>query len=319
MLRDIRNLDLNLLKVLHALIEERSVTRAANRVGLTQPAVSGILLRLRESFGDPLLVRAHRGMVPTNRALELEPAIRQVLADIEGLLHPHQFDPSTTRFTLTMAASDYALSVVLEPFFATLRRLAPGIKTVVHQLSRSSVAQELEGGSVDIALMAAVTEADLHVRNLFEEQFVCAMRDDHPAARLPMSLDVFCSLDHALVAFDGGFGGLTDQALAAAGRERRVVLSVANFLLLPAILQSTDVIAVTPARLVEHHPRLRLRKPPIEVPGFALAAAWHERTHHDPSLAWVRSILADVCSAMRGPREGIGDALNKEGEQPWTS
>lgn len=304
MQRDIKSLDLNLLKVLHALIEERSVTKAASRVGLTQPAVSGILLRLRESFGDPLLVRAHRGMVPTSRALELGPAVRRVLADIEGMLQPSLFDPGSAEFTLTLAASDYALSVVLQPFFAALRQKAPGVRTVVHQLSRSLVASQLEAGTVDIALMAAASEPELHVTDLFEERFVCAMRDGHPAAQRSMSLDLFCSLDQALVAFDGGFDGLTDKALAAVGRKRRVVLSVANFLVLPTIIHSTDVIAVAPVRLVADLPGICLRDPPVDLPGFALSAAWHERSHHDPALSWARSLLVDACAPFRhdGPK-----------------
>lgn len=310
MARDIRTLDLNLLKVLNALIEERSVTRAANRLGMTQPAISGILLRLRDSFGDPLLIRAHRGMVPTSRALELAPAVRRVLADIESLLQPPSFDPASAEFTLSIAASDYALSVVLEPFFASLRRQAPGARTVVHPLSRSTIARQLESGAVDIAIMAEATEPDLHVRSLFDERFICAMREGHPAAEAAWSLDLFCSLDQLLVSFDGGFEGMTDRALGAIGRQRRVVLSIASFLVLPTILRSTDVIAVAPARLVSNAPGLLARTPPFEIPGFTLSAAWHERSHRDPALAWTRSLLAEACEGLdRGARHEATEAL----------
>jgi DNA-binding transcriptional LysR family regulator len=294
-MRDIKTLDLNLLKVLNALLEERSVTRAAARLGLTQPAVSGILLRLREGFGDPLLVRAHRGMVPTGRALELAPSIRRVLADIEGLLQPPSFDPVAADLTFNLAASDYALSVILQPFFAALRQHAPGIRTVVHPFARPGIAPLLESGAIDLALNAGSSDSSLHIQNLFEERFVCILREGHPASNREWSLDLFCSLDHALVAFDGSLEAFTDRALAEIERARRVVLSVANFMILPKLIASTDVVAVVPARLVMGMPGILQRPPPLPMPTFSLAMLWHERSHNDRAHAWIRSLLVDVC------------------------
>ncbi|WP_414858463.1 LysR family transcriptional regulator [Paraburkholderia tropica] len=302
--RDIRRLDLNLLRVLSALIEERSVTRAAARLGLTQPAVSGILLRLRESFDDMLLVRAQRGMVPTSRALALAPSLRRLLSDVEELLQPPSFDPISAELTLSIAASDYALSVLLKPFLATLREQAPRMRTIVRPFVRETVINQLEMGSVDIALMAARPQAELHFEELVSERFVCAMRDDHPAAAGPWSLDVFCSLDHALVAFDGTFEGPTDTSLAAVGRERRVAISVSSFLFLPKILGATDLVAVAPHRLVADTPGLVLREPPISIPGFAVSAAWHERSHLDPGRAWARSLLVECCRSVLPSERG---------------
>ena len=306
-MRDIRSFDLNLLRALDALLVERSVTRAATRLGLTQPAVSGMLVRLREGFGDPLLIRAQRGMVPTSRALDLAPAVRRVLAGVEGLFQPATFDPVSADATLNVAASDYALSVVLEPLFVALRQRAPGFRTVVHALSRSSIAAQLETGALDIALTAAASDFDMHVHSLFRERFVCVLRDGHPAAAAPWSQEVFCSLDHVLTAFDGSLEGLTDHVLAESGLKRRVVLSAASFLVLPKLIRSTDVVAVMPARLVANQSGLILRPAPVGMPGFVLSAVWHERTHLDPARAWARSVLIEVCNRL-----GASDSTDSE-------
>jgi len=151
-MRDIRSLDLNLLKTLDALLEERNVTRAAARLGLTQPAVSAMLARLREAFEDPLFVRAQRGIVPTLRATAMAGAVKQVLGDIEGLLRPGAFDPATATFTLTLAATDYALQVIAVPYLSALRRQAPGIRVAVRPMDeRPALALFEQGASQVIA------------------------------------------------------------------------------------------------------------------------------------------------------------------------
>jgi DNA-binding transcriptional LysR family regulator len=124
------------------------------------------------------------------------------------------------------------------------------------------------------------------------------MREDHPAANVPRSLDSFCLLDHALISFDGSFAGATDQALAAVGRKRRVVLSVSSILVLPTVLRSTDLIAVTPARFAVDVPGLVVRGSPIPIQGFTVSAVWHERSHLDPARSWSRSLLIRTCDRL---------------------
>lgn len=294
---DIRALDLNLLKALEALLSERNVTRAAARLALTQPAVSGMLTRLRESFGDPLFVRAQRGVVPTARALELAGPVRRVLAEVEAMLQPAAFDPATSTLTLGIAATDYALRAVVVPFMAALRQRAPGMRVAARSIDDARVQAQLERGDIDLALMTpASAPAELHARRLFDERYVCALRTDHPdASGGSLSLERFCALEHALVSYvGGGFKGVTDEALARLGRQRRVAVSVSSFLALPDVLLATDLVAVVPRRLVLGAAGLALLEPPIDIPGFTKVAVWHERTHRDLGQQWARGVLFET-------------------------
>lgn len=297
MATDIRTTDLNLLKALDALLDERSVTRAAERLALTQPAVSGMLTRLRDTFGDPLFVRSQRGMVPTLRALELAGPVKQLLQDVEILLRPSAFVPAEASMTLTIASTDYAMQAVLVPFLAALRRQAPGIRVAVLPVDDARLPLQMARGEIDLALVAVDdTPGELHARRLFDEHYVCVMRHDHPAAARPLTLDRFCALDHALVSYTGGaFRGVTDDALAALGRERRVTLSVKSFLLLPEILRASDLIAVVPSRLAHRAQGLALMEPPVAVPCFTKTLSWHERTHHNPGHRWLRELMVETC------------------------
>lgn len=290
---DIRNLDLNLLKTLDALLDERSVTRAAARLSLTQPAVSGMLTRLREAFSDPLFIRAPHGMVPTLRAQALASPVKQLLTDAEALLQPAVFEPLNADFTWTIAATDYALKAVIVPFIAALKPLAPGIRVRIIPESPATLFAQTERGEVDIALLTPhSTPPDLHSRALYQEEYVCLMRADHPQAAAPLTLDLFCELEHVLVSWQGdSFRGVTDDALAALGRSRRVGLSVSSFLVLPEVLAVSDMIAVVPRRLARMAAGMKIVPPPLPVPGFTKSMAWHERSHRDPAQQWLRELL----------------------------
>jgi DNA-binding transcriptional LysR family regulator len=295
---DIKSLDLNLLKGFDALYNERSVTRAAEQLCLTQPAVSGMLLRLRNNFGDRLFVRAQRGVIPTPRAIELAPQIKQVLNSIETLLRPTEFDPALAHFSLTLAATDYALQVVVTPFLAALRQQAPGISVAVLTVDDTSINTRMENGELDFALLTPEsTNPDLHAHHLFNEEYVFAIREDHPVLQEgPLTLERFCQLEHAIVSLDGGgFSGATDQALAAIGHKRKVALSVPSFLSLIRILQCSDLVALVPKRLISPADGLVVQPPPLTVKGFTKLLAWHERTHADPRYIWVRSLLIATC------------------------
>ncbi len=298
---DIRHLDLNLLKALDALLDERSVTRAADRLSLTQPAVSGMLNRLRESFGDPLFVRAQRGIVPTVRAEQLAAPVKQLLADIEALLQPQGFDPLSADLTLHLASTDYALRAVVVPFLRALRERAPNIRVAVQPVDDQQLASQMDQGDIDVALVTPdTTPAGLHAAPLFDEQYVCVMRIDHPdALNGTISLDRFCAVDHVLVSpSGGGFRGVTDVALERIGRTRRVISSVTSFLILPELLMQSDLIAVVPRRLVLHQNGLCLMKPPVEIPGFSKTLVWHERTHRHAGHQWIRSLLLETIESL---------------------
>lgn len=296
MSNDIRNLDLNLLKAFDALMDEGSVTRAAQRLVLTQPAVSAMLTRLRDYFDDPLFVRSQRGMVPTERALTLAGPIKQVLADINLLLQPIHFEPQTAQMTYTIAATDYALKAVIVPLMAELKKKAPGVRVAVISVNQDSLSRQMEQGEVDLALVTPeTTPEELHGRALYEEQYVCMMRADHPTAVSGhITLEQFCSLEHILVSSKGGFWGPTDDALATMKLNRHVGLSVNSFLVLPEILRITDMIAVVPRRLACRHDNLVIIDTPLEVLGFTKSMAWHERSHRDPAHQWIRALCLKV-------------------------
>ncbi|QXI30565.1 LysR family transcriptional regulator [Pseudomonas vanderleydeniana] len=298
---DIRNLDFNLLKTLDALLDERSVTRAADRLSLTQPAVSGMLNRLRESFGDPLFVRTQRGIVPTPRAEQLAAPVKRMLADVQAMLQPRAFDPATASMTVKLASTDYALRAVVVPLLSALREQAPNIQLAVTPVEPTALHAQLDRGDIDLALVTPdQVVPGLHGAPLFEERYVCVMRADHPEARNgSLTLERFCALDHALVSSSGGaFRGVTDEALARIGRSRRVTLSVTSFLILPDILLTSDLVAVVPRRLAVNLSGLRIMEPPVEIPGFSKMLAWHERTDRDTGQQWVRERLIATCRSI---------------------
>lgn len=298
---DIRKLDLNLLRTMDALLDERSVTRATDRLSLTQPAVTGMLNRLRESFHDPLFVRAKRGIVPTLRAEALARPIKQLLADVDGMLQPGAFDPQTAEMTIKVASTDYALRAIVVPFLSALRQQAPNIRISVVPIDAKLLQVQMDRGDVDLALVATEPGVPwLHSQLLFDEHYVCVMRADHPDAKATtLSLDRFCALDHALVAPSGaGFIGVTDEALRSIGRARRVIVSVTSFLVLPEILSSSDLIAVVPHRLAIRQAGLAIVKPPIEIPGFSKLLAWHDRTHRDAAHRWLRALMAETAATL---------------------
>ena len=299
-MKDITQLDLNLLKALDALLDECNVTRAASRLGVTQPAMSGMLTRLRENFGDPLFVRAKHGIVPTQRALELSAPLKQVISQIGALLQPPNFDPLTANITFTIAATDYALRAVALPFLSALKQQAPHIRIALVPVDDKQVQLQLERGDIDLALLTpASTPPDLHAKNLFDEHYVCVLRQGHPAmqGRKQLTVSQLCELDHALVSYTGGgFRGVTDEALEKLGQQRQVSLSVKSFIILPEILRASDMVAILPSRLVAGMDDLMVFDPPIEVPGFTKVAAWHERTHRDVAHRWLRELLFTQCA-----------------------
>lgn len=297
-MNNISSLDLNLLKVMDALLDERNVTRAAQKLSLTQPAVSIMLNRLRDKFKDSLFVRASHGMVPTDRALALAEPIKKILSDISLLIQPVEFNLSELELTLTIAANDNDMIVIGLPFVLALKKYAPRVKVAFVSYHKLDVQLMLERGELDLILIDPHNSPpSLYHRVLFEDQYVCVMRQDHPLAKEnSLTLEMFCAFEHVLVSYHGGqFYGATDDALHKIGLKRRVALSITSFLLLPCVLEQSDFIAVAPERVARNFKSMVLKEPPVSVQGYTKIMAWHERTHRDPVQQWMRNLIVETC------------------------
>ncbi len=295
---DIRNIDLNLLVALDALLAERSVSRAAVRLHLSQPAASALLARLRELFGDPLLLRSARGMLPTPRALELLGPVKQVLDEIEAIVQPRApFDPARASLTFTLSASDYVEYALLPKLVDYLEHKAPGVRLEVRSLDLQLVAMQMESREVDLCITGLQNAAPgLHLRPLYTERLVSVVRRDHPGVGQRLTLDKFCSLEHIQVSVRGsGFSTRIDAALAALGRKRRARLAVPHFLLVPEIVARSDMISALPERLARGYAKqLRILEPPVELQKFTVGERWHERNERDPAQQWLRDVLVEL-------------------------
>lgn len=292
---NLRRLDLNLLVTLDVLLSEHNVTRAAERLNFSQPAVSVHLAKLRDIFGDPLLLPGPRGMRPTAKADELREPLRQALDALERAVSPAgPFDPAQARQTWRVAAADYGESTVLLPALAGLRSAAPDSRLAIVQMVPSRIAKQAEQGEIDLALHTTEdAPSGLRRRALFTERYVLAGRADHPRLKRRPTLSQFCQLEHVVVSPDGGgFHGITDEVLSEAGMSRRVVLSVPHFLFMMSVLATTDLVAMLPSRLVRNASALRIVEPPLDVPGYEMSMLWHERSHRDPAHQWLREHIA---------------------------
>ncbi|MGA3825382.1 LysR family transcriptional regulator [Pseudomonas chlororaphis] len=293
-MNNLRRLDINLLLTLDVLLAEHNVTRAAQRLNLSQPSVSVHLAKLREIFGDPLLLPGPRGMRPTARADELREPLRRALEALELAVSPASpFDPGAAANTWSVSASDYGESTVILPALAGLRATAPGTRLAVLELEPGRLVRQAEQGSIDLALHTSEdSPPGLRRRVLFSERYVLVGRAGHPRLQRRPSLAQFGKLEHVVVSPDGGgFHGVTDSALGEVGLTRRVVLSVPHFLFVLSALASTDLVAMLPARLVRDNPALKVVEPPLEVPGYEMAMLWHERCHRDPAHQWLREFI----------------------------
>jgi DNA-binding transcriptional LysR family regulator len=295
------NIDLNLITVLSALIELRSVSKAAKRLGLSQSATSHALARLRDALGDPLLVRFGRGVIPTPRAAQMGTMISAGLAQIEqGLFSLPQFDPSRETRTFRIISGDYAELLLVPPLAARLGMQAPQIDLAFAQ----GGLERLGTFEVDAVIGTAdrnIERLSLRYARLFDDQFVSMVRKHHPLLRGRMTAARFAQERHAFVAPGGRPGGVVDTALEALQLQRRVAVSVPHFLVAPHIVATSDLVLTVGRRLAVAYATilpLTLFKTPVALPGFELGVFWHKRHDDDPAHRFLRETLQAVARAM---------------------
>lgn len=306
----LQSVDLNLLIALEAMLAERSVTRAAARLGLTPSAMSHALARLRSTFDDDLLVRTRGGMVPTARAELLLAPLRRALEQLAALMTgPGGFDPATSRREFTLATTDYVESVLLPPLLARISTEAPGVQLRVRPLESADVADPLERGTWDVALGAAFdTSPGLQQQTLFAEKLVLVCRKGHPVVKRTIDLATYLQLRHVMVSVRGGSRSAVDEQLASLGQRRQIALLVPHFLAAPLIVAASDLVMTAPARLIDRLGEslgLRVLAPPLAIPEFTVRQVWHERQQDDPGHLWLRQQVFAAGATLR-PRGRTG-------------
>ena len=295
--------NLNLLVTLDVLLETRSVTRTAERLGVTVSAVSHGLRALREHFDDPLFVRTRRGLEPTPRALGLLGPLRQGLRTLDQTLEDDpRFDPATSTRTFTLATTDYVGTVLGGPLMRTLVAEAPRVTLDVRGLRDTEVGVQLERGEVDVAIYPDFAQVGaVKQRRLFDDGFACLVRQDHPRVGKRLSLATYVELPHALISPQGSGPSIVDKQLAERGLSRHIAFRVQSFLAAPLVVAESDLVLTAPTLLVRtfaRHAGVRVVPPPLAVRRFPLNLFWHERVDRDPAHAWLRARIVEAARVV---------------------
>ncbi len=293
-----------------ALLEERSVTRAAQRLNTTQPAVSNTLSRCRELFQDPLFIRERYGMRPTERALAIGPAIRDALAEIDHLVLDQQaFDPATTDRHFVIAANDYVEYALLPRLVERLQDRAPGLQIRVIPYGADLAETGVSSGDTALVLGRVVDPPDnLVLHTVMEDGLTCLLRAEHPFQGEQLTREVFENLKHVNMLPPGRLKKGLFQALDRQGLERDVAVSVTHFLSIPELIATTDYCTTLPeliCRRFASDPRLRVVAPPADLGTFPVHLAWHVRYRQDPAHQWLReqigAVARELMDATHGP------------------
>ncbi|WP_151789546.1 LysR family transcriptional regulator [Acinetobacter nosocomialis] len=310
---NLERVDLNLLIYLDVLLREKNVTRAAEQLGVTQPAMSNILRRLRNLFNDPLLIRSSEGMTPTERALELQPRIRDALSDLSMILEPRtEFRPYTSNRVFRIMTSDYAEATLVPRLVKALRSEAPNV--VLDFLTPSDVSyRDMEQGKVDLAINRFnEIPQSFHQVLVWRDSFSCILNDKHPAVT-HLNLKSYLDAQHIWVSKTGmgvGFGvnpdkqgglGWIDQALERIGQRRKISVFTRHYQMPALLAQNVDLIATLPtrmARLQAQNPKLVIKDPPFYIPEFELKMAWCPLLQNHPAHRWLRQLILFVARQM---------------------
>ncbi|MFG1497896.1 LysR family transcriptional regulator [Saccharospirillum sp. HFRX-1] len=302
---DFHGIDLNLLVAFDALMNERNVTRAAARVGVSQPAMSAALARLRKLFGDVLFARSADGLLPTPRARDLALPISQALRQLEtSLVDKPEFEPEQASVVFKLGLSDYPAHVLLPPLLQALAEQAPGVSLNVYAFNdRDDAVAMLDSGQIDVAVGVPPTHADgriLH-RTVLTDDFVTLIAQDHPAARHALTLESYLQLRHVLVSPEGELHGHVDHALVQQGQRRDLAMTLPHMFAVPAVIARTQLTATLLKRVVtgasDSH-KLVLFPPPVTLPQIAFDLIWHRRGDTHSAQQWFRGLIDKIAAAV---------------------
>jgi len=296
---NVNDVDLNLLRVFDAILRGRGVTAAAARLGLSQPAVSNALARLRTVFGDTLFVRTTSGMAPTPFANQLDEPIRQALALVESALtHGAAFEPATSDRVFRFYMSDLGEISFLPPLVEHVRRLAPRVHLEASGLALDEIPDALASGALDLAVgFLPGLAPPVRRRRLFRDDYVCLMRADHPRIKKRLTRRLFEEASHALVSSTGSGHRVIEEALERHGLTLRIALRVPHFTVVPMVLERTDLLLTLPsrvARVYEQGGRFKSLPPPVTIPPADVGVHWHERFDRDPGNRWLRELILEL-------------------------
>lgn len=304
-----RTLDLNLLRVFDEVMAERSLTRAARNLSLTQPAISNALRRLKDALGDELVQRDGQGIAPTPRALALWPTVREALQQLQTSLSPGRFEPTTATTSFVIAMADASAAELVPGLCAGLEQ-SPGVSLRVVPLTTRDPRKLLDAGTADLAagyFPAVIADlsareqsgepASFHHERLFTSEYVCVMRPGHPLATGPLTVERYCEARHLLVSVSGRPYGFVDEALSALGQRRRIVMTVNQFFTAGRVVAGSDLLTVLPRHFISvtglaNH--LVLRELPLQVAPVHIETVWPRRLHHDSAHQWLRALVADA-------------------------
>lgn len=324
-----RTFDLNLLRVLDAVLAEGSLTRAARQLAMTQPAVSNAMKRLRDTLGDDLVQRSGFGIAPTARALALWPAVRAALSTLEQTLSPGEFEAASSNTAFNLAMADATAAELMPSLIEQMERLAPSVSMRVQPLTTRDPRRLLSEGQLDLAVghfpavLADLTlqaqsaqEASGHSATfahdrLYDGQYVCVMRQGHPLAKkTKLSLDQYCAAHHLLVSFSGRPFGFVDEALAGLSRQRRIVLTVNQFFTAGRVVARSDLLTVLPrhfVRVADSAGELIIRELPFSMPLVHVDSLWHRRSTEQPAHRWLRQQVLHAARQVFGSESGALD------------
>ncbi len=298
---NLSKVDLNLFIVFDAIYTEANLTRAGQIVGITQPAVSNALARLRETFNDPLFVRTAQGMVPTPMAQNIIGPVRNALSLLRVSVQESRiFNPQQAAKTYRISMTDLTEAVILPPLFQRLRRLAPTVVIESFLSKRRETTKELAAGRLDFAVAAPLNTGPQvrHVK-LMEDRYVCAMRKGHPmAGKDKLTLDDYLSLTHIHISSRRNGLGHVDLALGKMGLQRKIALRSQHYLMASQVLQQTDMVMTVPERFARRHELHWFNLPVNDVPMVETHLYWHESTDQDPANRWMREQMIELCQQV---------------------